>query len=291
MDFEAGELRVERVLEAGEDEAIDAMRTSTLDAIGADTADLGRKDTLMRYVAEEAKTAGAHFERFEATEPAVEDVPVLATLVAAPAQEVRRMTVRGADGVERRMIAQTIPFIPGFYGRLAARYADAVMAQARAHDVAPSLILAVIEAESAFNPHAMSPILAFGLMQIVPTSAGLDASGYLTGEPRLMGPEELYRPDANIELSTARLKLLFERYLRPIENPQSQRRLQHRGRQRRAQLHRQVHRQRGGRSYQRHNAGRRARTPARQPALRGTRRYIVKVSTARERYRDWDTKL
>ena len=124
MDFEAGELRVERVLEAGEDEAraIDAMRTSTLDAIGADTADLARKDTLMRYVAEETKTTGA---RFEATEPAVEDAPLLATLVTEPAQEVRRM------------ITRTIPSIPGFYGQLAARYADDVMTRAHAHDMAP----------------------------------------------------------------------------------------------------------------------------------------------------------
>ncbi len=297
MDFAAGELRVERVLEPNENEsgAIAAMRTSAAEAIGADTAELARKDTLMRYVAEE-KTSGAHFERFEATEPAVEDAPLLAALVAEPAEEVRRMTVQGADGVERRMIAQTIPFSPGFYGRLAARYADDVMAQARAHEIAPSLILAVIETESAFNPRAMSPIPAFGLMQIVPTSAGLDASGYLTGEPRLLRPEELYRPDANIELGTVYLKLLFERYLRPIENPQSR-------------LHGVVAAYNtGAGNVARSFTGKfsvneaaniiNAMAPDEVLAhlqdnlpFEETRRYIVKVNAARENYRDWDAKL
>ena len=75
MNFEAGELRVERVLEPGEDEAeaIATMRTSAAEAIGADAADLAHKDTLMRYVAEETgagATPETSFERFEATEPA-----------------------------------------------------------------------------------------------------------------------------------------------------------------------------------------------------------------------------
>ena len=206
------------------------------------------------------------------------------------------MTVRGGDGVKRRMIAQTIPFIPRFYDRLAARYADDVMAQARAHDVAPSLILGVIEIESVFNPRAMSPIPAFGLMQIVPTSAGFDASGYLTGEPRLMGPEELYRPNANIGLGTAYLKLLFERYLRPIENPKSR-------------LHGVIAAYNtGAGNVARSFTGKfnvneaadiiNAMTPDNVLAhlqdnlpFEETRRYIVKVSEARERYRDWDAKL
>ncbi len=50
-------------------------------------------------------------------------------------------------------------------------YAEAIDAAARAHDLDPSLVRAVIHAESGFNAGARSRKGAVGLMQLMPTTA------------------------------------------------------------------------------------------------------------------------
>jgi membrane-bound lytic murein transglycosylase C len=43
-------------------------------------------------------------------------------------------------------------------------------------------IFAIIHSESSFNPLSRSYVPAFGLMQIVPTTAGADAMQYISGK-------------------------------------------------------------------------------------------------------------
>jgi len=95
-------------------------------------------------------------------------------------------------------------------------YADSVLAAARRYGVAPSLVYAVIEVESAFNPYAVSPAKAYGLMQIVPATAGRDV--YTRVKKRSGQPtrEELFRPDFNIDIGSAYLHLLDDVYLKQI---------------------------------------------------------------------------
>ncbi len=88
-------------------------------------------------------------------------------------------------------------------------------------DVEKPLVFAIIETESAFNPMARSAVPAYGLMQIVPTSAGQDATEALFGKARILSPSYLYNGDQNIEIGTTYLNILFYRYLKDIENPQS----------------------------------------------------------------------
>lgn len=83
------------------------------------------------------------------------------------------------------------------------------------------LVMAVMEAESAFNPLAKSHIPAYGLMQIVPQSAGQDATAYLFGKAKILSPSYLYNSDNNIEIGGAYLHILYFRYLKNIENPVS----------------------------------------------------------------------
>ncbi len=85
----------------------------------------------------------------------------------------------------------------------------------------PALVYAIIETESAFNPVARSPVPAYGLMQIVPQSAGQDASEVVFGRPRILAPSYLYDADNNIEIGTVYLELLMTRYLAGIRDPQS----------------------------------------------------------------------
>ncbi len=83
------------------------------------------------------------------------------------------------------------------------------------------LTFAIMHTESYFNPRARSHIPAFGLMQIVPKSAGIDAYFYLYKQKKLLSSSYLYNSDNNIKIGTAYLHLLYYRYLRKIKNPQS----------------------------------------------------------------------
>jgi membrane-bound lytic murein transglycosylase C len=84
-----------------------------------------------------------------------------------------------------------------------------------------ALIFAIIETESAFNPVARSPAPAYGLMQIVPQSAGQDATQALFGKPRILAPSYLYNAEKNIEIGTTFLDILLTRYLAGIHDPES----------------------------------------------------------------------
>ncbi len=96
-----------------------------------------------------------------------------------------------------------------------------VMAEAKIQKISPALILAIVKNESAFNPLARSHIPAYGLMQIVPHSAGKDATQYLFGEQKLLSSSYLYTPKKNIKIGAAYLHILNYNYLRRIKNPQS----------------------------------------------------------------------
>ncbi|RJY18565.1 DUF3393 domain-containing protein [Parashewanella spongiae] len=96
-----------------------------------------------------------------------------------------------------------------------------VSKQARRWHVSPSLLLAIIHTESSFNPMARSPIPAFGLMQIVPTTAGKDVSALMHGKPMLYSPEYLYQSSNNIEAGSAYLHILDQRYFKAVRNATS----------------------------------------------------------------------
>lgn len=83
------------------------------------------------------------------------------------------------------------------------------------------LIYAIMHTESCFNPRARSHIPAYGLMQIVPRTAGIDTYKYLYNKKRLVSGSYLYNSKNNITMGTAYLHILYYRYLRHIKNPQS----------------------------------------------------------------------
>jgi soluble lytic murein transglycosylase-like protein len=79
------------------------------------------------------------------------------------------------------------------YGRLIDR-------AARRYRVDGLLLASIMEAESGFNPHAISPQGALGLMQVMPDNAGSHTV------------EELLEPAVNIEIGTRYLVRLLDQF-------------------------------------------------------------------------------
>jgi membrane-bound lytic murein transglycosylase C len=105
--------------------------------------------------------------------------------------------------------------------RKAGKLKPFVAKYAKKEKVDLSLVYAVIQTESAFNPMARSHVPAYGLMQIVPASAGKDATQYLNGKMELLAPSYLYDSEKNIQIGAAYLHILYYRYLRKIKDPKS----------------------------------------------------------------------
>lgn len=103
----------------------------------------------------------------------------------------------------------------------AQNFYPAVSKNAQKSQLDTSLVFAIIETESAFNPMAKSSVPAYGLMQIVPRSAGQDATQQIFGEPKILSPSYLYNSDNNIEIGTTYLNILYYRYLKGIKDPTS----------------------------------------------------------------------
>ena len=82
----------------------------------------------------------------------------------------------------------------------AAVYDSLITEHATANALSPDFVRAVIQAESAFNPHARSPKGAMGLMQLMPQTAA---------EYRVL---DAYNPADNIRAGVAYLKSLMTRF-------------------------------------------------------------------------------
>jgi membrane-bound lytic murein transglycosylase C len=105
--------------------------------------------------------------------------------------------------------------------RKAKTFKKDVIKNANKQQIPPELIYAIIHSESSFNPMARSYIPAFGLMQIVPRSAGIDSYQYLYKKKRLLSSSYLYNSSKNITIGSAYLHVLYYKYLKKIKNPQS----------------------------------------------------------------------
>ena len=115
----------------------------------------------------------------------------------------------------------TVILPPDYILIKAKRYKADVFKRANEFGLTPSLIYAIIQTESSYNPLARSYIPAFGLMQIVPATAGRDAYEMLYKKPKLLSPDYLYNSHNNILIGSAYLNKVFYRYFRGIKDPAS----------------------------------------------------------------------
>jgi soluble lytic murein transglycosylase-like protein len=111
-------------------------------------------------------------------------------------QEAKRM------GLDRALGARGGPWVSDQRRVLAA-----IVREAHRHGLDPLMVAAVIEIESRFDPLAVSPAGAYGLMQLMPPTA----RSLLPGT-RSLRAAHLFDPVLNIELGTAYLSQLMRRF-------------------------------------------------------------------------------
>ncbi|MGD8112807.1 membrane-bound lytic murein transglycosylase MltC [Vibrio sp. TRT 21S02] len=101
------------------------------------------------------------------------------------------------------------------------QYADIVQRASRKYGIPEDLIYAIIKTESSFNPYAVSWANAYGLMQVVPKTAGRDVFKLVKKRSGQPSPEYLFNPENNIDTGTAYFYILKNRYLKEVRHPTS----------------------------------------------------------------------
>jgi len=99
--------------------------------------------------------------------------------------------------VPRAEAVRTTRYAAPDRGRL---YDEVIVEHSRMHNIRPDLVRAVVQVESAFNPYAVSPKGAQGLMQLMPATQ------------RTLGVTNPFNPFENIRAGVRYLRQLLDRY-------------------------------------------------------------------------------
>ena len=133
-------------------------------------------------------------------------------------KEVKAETYKSKDGKKRTKYTVTIPLKNNHIDERIKRYEKDILKQAERWKLDPTIVFALMETESAFNPKARSHIPAFGLLQLVPKSGARDAYRYVYKEDKLVTGDYLYEPINNIELGCAYLAKIRYYYFENIKD-------------------------------------------------------------------------
>ena len=141
-------------------------------------------------------------------------------IVAQTKPEVK--VIKGADNVERKMVTIKLELAPDHIRTRAEQYKNEVEKYCQKWNVEPALAYAIMQTESSFNPKAKSYVPAYGLMQIVPRTAGADCAQSLKKPFDAPTGNYLYEPENNIEMGVHYLYLLKKRYYTKVNDKDSQ---------------------------------------------------------------------
>jgi membrane-bound lytic murein transglycosylase C len=122
---------------------------------------------------------------------------------------------------KRQIVVHYVTFnmVKDHVGVRVKKFKPYVKRYAKEYKVSENLVYAIIKTESNFNQYAVSGAGAFGLMQIVPSSAGKDAYKLVKKSDIAPTKSYLFNAKNNIELGVAYIHILDERYFQEIINP------------------------------------------------------------------------
>lgn len=138
-----------------------------------------------------------------------------------PKKSIKTSDIKVSHSEDKVIYYIDVPFVTDYYKKLASIYEKDIDKYSKKYNIQKEYILGIIQTESNFNPKAVSHIPAYGLMQIVPSSGGLDAYEYITGKKRLLPKYYLVNPTKNIELGCAYINKIQTVYLKGIKDKKS----------------------------------------------------------------------
>lgn len=226
VDFEKGEATIEIIVTTEEEQSEVSLEKKV-------------EDKIKELVVSRGKTKDYDTEKEKAVP--LQETAVLENQIQTPSGEVvtednidegvkeivketvvKKKEITGDDGKKRQVVTVKLDLLPDHVRTRAEKYKNEVEKYCEKYDVDPAMAYAVMQTESSFNPKAKSHVPAYGLMQIVPASAGKDCAQSLKKPFSKPTANYLYEPENNIEMGVHYLHLLKKRYYTKVEDSDSQ---------------------------------------------------------------------
>ncbi len=234
VDYERNEIRLTKRMPAGQQRSDEQIRTELKQLLAEDELTANQRDPVTQAVEKglantvdvpvatptPAPAKPVLSELFDQPKPTPKQVKTKADELLETAKH-ETVNVKRDDPAGGWADRVTIALPTDRPVRKAQEYRSTVTKRARETNIGYDLIFAIMHTESSFNPRAQSNIPAYGLMQIVPRSAGMDASQAIFGKARVLSPSYLYDADNNIHVGATYLKILYYRYLRAVQDTES----------------------------------------------------------------------
>lgn len=229
VDFDKGEITLQ-IITNKSPESVKAHLLKTLASIPSKTYnDAYKQDVVAQRMENRLDSAGimtikdkpGNDKAFDVLLTGVKN-PTANDIKSSADKLVQKAEIKSESAKEpnKNVVTLTVNFDPAVPAA-AEKYHDLVVKYADKEDVRVDLVYAVIHSESNFNPMAKSHIPAYGLMQIVPTSAGIDAMKHVSGKKTIPSPSYLYKPENNVKLGAAYLHILYYKYFKDVTNSQN----------------------------------------------------------------------
>ncbi len=226
INYEKGYIEISTITEASPEKAKLKLKKELVSLLLMKKNEAFQKDTLLRNV--EKRVTKLKFVKTGKIEPEPMISDIILNKKLPSKQEVMKFVNKAMKKNKivvkktkkgKRVYTIKIPFPKDLVVKKAKKYKPYVRDYTRRYKIEPALVYAIIHTESSYNPLAQSPIPAYGLMQIVPQTAGKDASRIVYGRPVLLAPSYLFNSKNNIQIGTAYVYLLYYNYLKGIKNP------------------------------------------------------------------------
>lgn len=174
---------------------------------GSESLDPSLENALVR--AQEMNRAGlgnlasAEVRKALAAAPPLERLRTLPRLLSLGAYT---SALRTSLDLYRKNLLEEEQLYPFIYPKA---YADFVIPESRQRGLDPYLVFSLMRQESLFDEHVVSSASAYGLMQLLPSTARRVAHQAGVGA---IEPEDLYRAEINVKLGTSYLAQLAKRF-------------------------------------------------------------------------------
>lgn len=227
VDFEEEKI-VLQTIASSKEEAKKKLQDALLHVITADTKKAHESDPLEQKLSEIKKPSGVVESEIK-PEPILSSVifekePTKEKLITYVDKNTQDKNIQAEDSKKLKNIkiyTLNVSLPSDAMLKRSKIYYEEVKAQSQKQNIPLSLVFAIMHSESSFNPRARSHVPAYGLMQIVPKTAGIDTYHFLYKEKKLVSGSYLYDSKNNITMGSAYLHILYYRYLNQIEDPLS----------------------------------------------------------------------